>query len=132
MVILGSGISAKAPLRGFRVLVIEDEYFLADDIARALRALGGAVAGPVGETEDALNVLREETVHAAVVDLNLRGDVSLEVARTLRSKALPFVFTTGYARATIDPEFRDVLTWEKPIDVFGMAQALAGLIRQAQ
>lgn len=122
--------SFNAPLGGFRVLVIEDEYFLADDIARALRALGGTVAGPVGETEDALNVLRDEVVHGAVVDLNLRGEMSLEVARTLRSKALPFVFTTGYARANIDAEFRDVLTWEKPIDVLGMAHALAGLIRQ--
>ncbi|MBV9461770.1 MAG: response regulator, partial [Bradyrhizobium sp.] len=34
------------PLSGRRVLVIEDEYFLADDIMRALTALGARVIGP--------------------------------------------------------------------------------------
>ena len=34
------------PLTGRRVLVIEDEYFLADDIVQALTALGARVVGP--------------------------------------------------------------------------------------
>jgi hypothetical protein len=35
-----------APLMGRRILVVEDEYFLADDIRRALQSLGAEIAGP--------------------------------------------------------------------------------------
>ena len=44
----------RGSLSGRRVLVVEDEYYLADDIGRALRSAGADVAGPVGEVEDAL------------------------------------------------------------------------------
>jgi hypothetical protein len=33
------------PLAHCRVLVVDDEYFLADDMARALKGLGGEVGG---------------------------------------------------------------------------------------
>jgi hypothetical protein len=38
------------------------------------------------------------------------------------------VFTTGYDRLSIDPEFQDVRLWEKPIDITAMAQNMASLI----
>jgi hypothetical protein len=33
-------------IEGCRVLIIEDEYFLADDLAKALRLVGCKVIGP--------------------------------------------------------------------------------------
>jgi CheY-like chemotaxis protein len=122
---------ADAPLRGCRVLVTEDEYFLADDIARSLRSLGAKVAGPVSELEDALGILDSgETIDGAVLDVNLKGEMIFPIARALRARNLPFVFTTGYDRAAVDPEFQDVLVWEKPLDLIGMTHTLAGLIRR--
>src|SRR5215831_2568129 len=82
----------QAPLAGYRVLVIEDEYFLADDIARALEALGAVIAGPVGVVADALDLLRGgETLHGAVVDINLWSEMSFAVVRLLRARGLPLV-----------------------------------------
>lgn len=118
-----------APLRGCRILVIEDEYFLADDIAQGLRCFGAAVAGPVGTVGEALDLLDAvDPIDGAVLDINLRGETILPVARALRATSLPFIVTTGYARASLDPELQDVPIWEKPVDVPGIARALARLI----
>ena len=122
--------TSSGPLSGRRVLVIEDEYFLADDIARALRELGARVVGPVGELEQAASLIDGDTaIDAAVVDINLRSDMVFPVARTLRARKVPLLFTTGYDRKSIDPEFQDVPLWEKPLDIPAMARELAGLIK---
>ncbi|MHC4047679.1 response regulator [Bradyrhizobium sp. 23AC] len=119
----------RAPLRGRRILVVEDEYFLADDIGKALRALGAEIAGPVGHIEDAVEMLHDGGVlDAAVLDVNIRAKPVFPVARELRARQVPFVFTTGYERISIEPEFQDVPIWEKPIDIVAMVRNLASLV----
>ncbi|MBB4426276.1 CheY-like chemotaxis protein [Bradyrhizobium sp. CIR48] len=118
-----------SPLTGRRILVVEDEYFLADDIGKALRALGAEIAGPVGHIEDAVEMLHDGGVlDAAVLDVNIRAKPIFPVARELRARQVPFVFTTGYDRISIEPEFQDVPIWEKPIDIVAMVQNLASLV----
>lgn len=129
MSILPSSSRQRAPLTGRRILVVEDEYFLADDIGKALRALGAEIAGPVGHIEDAIEMLHDGGVlDAAVLDVNIRAKPIFPVARELRARQVPFVFTTGYDRISIEPEFQDVPIWEKPIDVGAMVQNLASLL----
>jgi CheY-like chemotaxis protein len=119
----------RALLSGRRVLVVEDEYFLADDICRALRSAGADVAGPVGEIEEALRILHDgSVVDGAVLDVNLRNEMVFPLAQELRTRHLPFVFTTGYDPVSIAPEFQDVPLWEKPIDIASMIRGLGGLI----
>jgi len=118
------------PLAGCRVLVVEDEYFLADDIARALQALGAGVLGPCGELEDATRMLDDHlAIDAAVIDINLRSETVFPLARLLRARGIPFVFATGYDRAAVDAEFQDIHLWEKPLDLTAMARDLTDLIR---
>ncbi|MET4801074.1 response regulator [Bradyrhizobium sp. LB11.1] len=121
---------APAPLTGRRILVVEDEYFLADDIGRALRALGAEVIGPVGNVGDALHILeRGGVLHGAVLDVNVRDQRIFPIARGLTSRRVPFVFTTGYDKGTIGPEFEHISLWEKPIDIAAMLRGLSGLIQ---
>jgi CheY-like chemotaxis protein len=118
------------PLAGRHILVVEDEYFLADDIVRALQALGAGVVGPCGELEDATRMLDEHrTIDAAVVDINLRSEMVFPLARLLRARSIPFVFATGYDHAAVDAEFQDIHLWEKPLDLTAMAKDLTELIR---
>ncbi|MGL3108875.1 response regulator [Bradyrhizobium sp. BR 1432] len=120
---------AGTPLTGRRILVVEDEYFLADDIGNALRKLGAEIAGPVGHIEDAVAMLHNGGVlDAAVLDVNIRIQMIFPIARELRARDVPFVFTTGYEKISIEPEFQDVPLWEKPIDIVAMARNLAGLV----
>jgi CheY-like chemotaxis protein len=119
----------RVPLNGRRILVVEDEYFLADDIGNALRTLGAEIAGPVGHIEDAVEMLHDGgALDAAVLDVNIRSEPIFPIARELRARRVPFVFTTGYDRISIEPEFQDVPLWEKPIDIVAMVQNLASLV----
>lgn len=118
------------PLTGRRVLVIEDEYFLADDIMRALTALGARVVGPYGDLDEARAVVdRDVAIDAAIVDINLRNEMVFPLARVLRSRKVPLVFTTGYDKSSIAPEFEDVQLWGKPLDLKAMARELTSLLR---
>jgi len=118
------------PLAGLRVLVVEDEYFLADDIARALTASGAGIVGPFGELQEAANMVAGgASIDAAILDINLRSEMVFPLARTLRGRNIPFVFTTGYDSSSIEAEFQDIVLWEKPLDPTAVSGELARLIR---
>jgi len=120
---------SSGPLTGRRVLVIEDEYFLADDIMRALTALGARVLGPYGDLDEATAVVdRDIAIDAAIMDINLRNEMVFPLARVLRSRKVPLVFTTGYDKSSIAPEFQDVKLWGKPLDLKAMARELTSLL----
>src|SRR5215471_16504440 len=61
------------PLSGCRVLIVEDEYFLAADLQAALKSLGANVIALVGDLDEALVLLANGGFDIAVVDINLRG-----------------------------------------------------------
>jgi DNA-binding response OmpR family regulator len=114
-------------LAGRRVLVVEDEYFLADDVVRGLKANGAEVIGPVGGIDDALDLIDEtEQLDAVVLDLNLRGEMAFPVADALIERGVPFVFATGYDSASIPPRYKAVTRCEKPVDAPKIARALFG------
>jgi len=117
------------PLTGRRVLVVEDEYFLADDIAQALTECGAGIVGPIGELQEASDIVEgDATIDAAIIDINLRSEMVFPLARILRARNIPFVFTTGYDGSSIDPEFQDIDRWEKPLDAADVSRELARLI----
>ncbi|UWU80866.1 response regulator [Bradyrhizobium huanghuaihaiense] len=118
-----------APLSGRRILVVEDEYFLADDISRALRSAGAEIAGPVSELDEAIPIINDGGIlDGAVLDVNIHSEMVFPVAQELKARQVPFVFTTGYDKVSIAPQFHDVMLWEKPIDIAAMVRGLAGLI----
>ena len=117
------------PLTGRRVLVIEDEYFLADDLHRHLVSLGAEIIGPIAYLDDAAEVLKAgATIDGALLDINVRSEMIFPLARLLQSRKVPFVFTTGYDRTSLGPEFEDVQVWEKPLDIPRVARSLTELM----
>lgn len=117
---------ALAPLA---VLVVEDEYFIADDMACVLESLGAKVVGPVPTRDGALAVIRSgERIDFAVLDINLQGETVFPVADTLAQLSIPFVFATGYDVASVPPAYRHVVRWEKPFNPKHLAKALPGLL----
>jgi DNA-binding response OmpR family regulator len=122
--------ASPGPLAGRRILVVEDEYFLADDIVRALTALGARVVGPYGDLDEATQVVdRDVAIDAAIVDINLRNEMVFPLARLLRSRKVPLVFMTGYDKSSIEQEFRDVRLWGKPLDIKAMSRELTSMIK---
>jgi len=65
-------------LEDARVLVVEDEYFVAEEITRALEDRGAKVIGPAPTMADALTLISDGPLDAAILDINpaLRDDMS--------------------------------------------------------
>ncbi len=88
-----------------RILVVEDEIFIAMEIERALTTDGFEVLGPVGSIEDALQLLHREQPDAAVLDVTLRGGKVTPVAVLLRSQGVPFVLASAEDRELTEAGF---------------------------
>lgn len=115
----------RLPLQGLRVLVVEDNFVLADSMRWALGALGCVVVGPVPNAERALQLIDEVAIDAAILDIDLQGKSSAPVAERLRRSGLPFVFLTGYDSAALLPaELHDARCLSKPVDPELLAAAL--------
>lgn len=104
------------PLAGCRVLIVEDEWFLADDLRAALKSLGANVIALIGDLDEALDLLARGGFDVAVIDINLRGDLGFTIADQLQQQGIPFVFSTGYSANQIPAQFADVIRWEKPFN----------------
>jgi CheY-like chemotaxis protein len=111
------------------ILVVEDEYFIADDMAKALEQLGADVVGPARNQGEALALLSSgEGIDAAVHDINLRGLTVFPIADALIEQGVPFVFVAGYARFSSDK----IPRWEKPFNPIDLAKTLPQLLRDAR
>ncbi|UMY19760.1 response regulator [Methylobacterium organophilum] len=123
-------MTVEPALRGQRILVVEDEYFIATDTARTLREAGAAVIGPVPSEEAARLWLARERPDAAVLDINLGLGASFTLAGSLKERGIPFVFVTGYDQSVIPAAFGGVERLEKPIQIRRIVGALSKLLMQ--
>lgn len=103
------------PLLGVKVLVVEDEFLVADDMARAVAGLGGEVVGPFSLAESGLAALDEEEIGLAILDVNLQGERVFALADQLAERKVPFIFATGYDKWVLPPRHRERLRLEKPV-----------------
>ena len=91
-------------LNGLRLLIVEDEYMVADHIGMLLEDLGCEVAGVATTVAEALDLVRNVALDGVLLDGNLNGDSSAPVAVELRSRSIPFVVATGYGQLELDAE----------------------------
>jgi len=120
-------------LRGLRVLVVEDNYVLAESMRWALEGFGCNVVGPVPSSERALGLLAEKAVDAAILDIDLQGKSSGPVAEYLVDAGLPFLFLTGFESAALLPEsLHERPCLNKPVDPDLLASTLANEVAQIQ
>jgi CheY-like chemotaxis protein len=123
-------ISPTPSLSGRRVLVVEDEFFLADDLVQAITQLQAEVLGPVPTWEEALDLLATAgPIDLAVLDINLEDEAVYPVADALAARGVPFLFATGYDQTAIPAQYQQVPRWEKPFDPQTLAQALPKLLQ---
>lgn len=118
------------PLCDRRVLIVEDEYLLADDLRYGLTKAGAIVVGMVSTVGDALELIDAGgEFDAAVLDVNLGGQPVFPVADRLSGRGVPFLFTTGYDASTIPPRFNGIERCEKPFDSEKIIRSLKGILK---
>jgi DNA-binding response OmpR family regulator len=115
-------------LSGARVLIVEDDFFLAMDEQYALEDAGAHVVGPCADEAAGLSAA-DHALECAVLDLNLGLGPSFAVAAALRAKGVPFLFVTGYDAGIIPPEFMDVMRLQKPITMNELIRAVSQTIQ---
>jgi PAS domain S-box-containing protein len=111
-----NGAGSKPIVAGNRLLLVEDEALTGMMMSDMLTELGFDVIGPFGRVADAMAALKREDFHAAVLDVNLDGEVVYPVADAVVERGLPFVFVTGYSAEGIDRRFAQVPVLQKPIE----------------
>src|SRR5215467_7452723 len=82
-------------INGCRILVVEDDFFIRIDLESILRDAGADIVGPCRGIADALAVLADGNVTAAILDVRLGCETVAPIARELDKKDTPFVFYSG-------------------------------------
>lgn len=114
-------------LTGKRILLVEDEYYIADDLKRTLLRAGAEVVGPFSTVEKAQRALDDEPFDCAVIDLNLHGESAVPIADRLSDRGKSFAIATGYGSAAVPDRFKQVPRIEKPFDPSALLQSVGQL-----
>jgi DNA-binding response OmpR family regulator len=111
-------------LAGFHVLVVEDDYFVAKEMAAVLREHGATVLGPVPDVARGRALLEKSVPDCALLDVNLKGQFVFELAEELIERGVPPIFTTGYDASFLPPPLREAPCLHKPVDMFELVRII--------
>jgi ActR/RegA family two-component response regulator len=117
-------------LEGRRVLVLEDDFYTATDLAKEISRRGGSVVGPFRDVAESLVAVATAAPDGALVDVNLGDGPDFALAQRLRDENVPFIFVTGYDAGSIPTEFAEVPRIDKPADIRRVGQLLTALLNR--
>ena len=116
-------------LKGVRVLVVEDEYFVAILIEEILESAGCIVTGPIPRLPEALDAVGHDDYDAAVLDVNLAGERINPVADALSERNVPFLFVTGYGANALPSEYAERPHLCKPFRMGDLLCTLSNVVK---
>lgn len=112
------------------VLVVEDEYFIAADVAHCLQRWGYVVMGPVASVSQARQLIAARLPAAAVLDIQLGDELSYALASELTELGVPLLFRSGHSDCDLPPEFRRYALVSKLSEPVELQRALEALLAQ--
>jgi light-regulated signal transduction histidine kinase (bacteriophytochrome) len=95
----------KRPGDGIRVLVVEDSFMTIGMLELVFDSFGWTMVGPASRVPKALALVKTESFDAVLLDVNLDGEMTWDVAAALKARGIPFVFSTGYEISNLLPNF---------------------------
>ncbi len=111
-----------------RILVLDDEPLISMLLRDWLTDLSCETVGPVYSVRDALDLIKTETVDAAILDVSLGSENSYPVADVLLELGIPIAFASGRGGQEIDPRFKDHLILSKPFGFEAVKEVVDRLI----
>jgi CheY-like chemotaxis protein len=99
-----------------RILLVEDETIVAMMMEDMLAELGYDVTETAAQIETARRAAENGAFDMAILDVNLGGDPTYPVAEILQSRRIPFVFSTGYDSAGLEPRYAETPRLQKPFE----------------
>jgi two-component SAPR family response regulator len=117
-------------LEGLKILVVEDDFLVARSMELTLARLGCEVLGPVGQADEACDLVKQAKPDAAVLDVRLTPGTSAPVARALQYRSCPFLFVTAYQDLSVLPDdLRGFRVLFKPVDRDTLGSAIRELVQ---
>jgi len=113
---------------GNKVLIVEDEAPIALFYKDVLEAAGYTILGPTFRLEDALRLLPTIKPDAALVDLNLNGQMSFPVLDMLAAAKVPCGIISAHMSDVLPNEYRAIPRLNKPVFADVLAPFIAGLL----
>jgi CheY-like chemotaxis protein len=86
---------------------------------------GYSVAGVVTNVDEALAFIEKHAIDAAVLDINLKGNLVFPFADALLRRGIPFVFASSYGEGGIPARYRVGPVVQKPFAPSELRRALA-------
>ena len=83
---------------------------------------------PQNTVEQAAGLLAAQPIDAAILDLNLHGDMAVEFVEQLSASGLPCVIVSGYGSGSLPESLRAIPSIEKPARYESVISCLAGQI----
>ena len=112
-------------IAGKRILLVEDDFLISMDMSHALLEMGAAHIETAPSVEHGVRKAEHEDFDFAILDMNLRGEVSFAIAKKIKDRNLPFVFVTGYGGSVdLPPELTGTRVLTKPVNFDALAEAL--------
>jgi two-component SAPR family response regulator len=99
-------------MKSMKVLIVEDDFVIADDLARVFEKAGVQVLGPVASVVDAIPLIDQAEV--AVLNVDVQGKSALPLAERLIEKQVVVVFYSGHDPAVLPDRMRQVRFVPKP------------------
>ena len=120
-----------AGLAGLRIFVVEDEFHVLLLMEDSLTSFGCEVVETASTLAEALERSETVEVDAAVLDINLSGEKVYPAAETLRRRKIAILFSTGYGRAGVEPEWSSFPVVQKPFMRHQLAEGLREALSRA-
>jgi DNA-binding response OmpR family regulator len=117
-------------LSGKRIIVVEDDNVLANEICRDLRDLGAIVLGPAPTPFYATQLIGKRRIDAAVLDVHLHGETVFGVADMLQDQGAPLLFLAANDPAVIPKRFGHSSFFEKPVDRAELVAEVVSMTRR--
>lgn len=109
---------------GGRILIVEDDPFIAMDLAEQLQQRGFEVIGPHANVAAALTSFETSGCDAAVLDINLGSETSEAVAERLTASDVPFVVLSGYSATQRPTAYAGAPAFDKPLVIEHLVEVL--------
>ena len=114
-------------LPGKRVLIVEDNPIIAYDISGLVEDTGAEPVGPALNLAAGIQLVAENHLDAALLDIDLGGDYVWPIAEALERNKVPFAFVSAQCSESFMPEcFRSRPRIYKPARPDEIVKALLG------
>jgi CheY-like chemotaxis protein len=116
-------------LGGLRILIVEDNFMVADSLKELMTAYGASVAAMVPSAAAALAAIEGQRIDVAILDIDLKDGKVDPLADRLIEHGIPFLFLTGFGDdSMLPPRLRGMPRLDKPVESERLIEELLALL----